>query len=174
MKKIWFTGDPHYGHFNIIKYCKRPFATVEEMDSKLIANHNSVVSPDDDVYILGDIAFSNPAEYIGRLNGRKFLIRGNHDKHIDECRPRVVWIRDLTQINILGQKIVLCHYAMRVWANSHHGSWHLYGHSHGTLPDDPNALSLDVGVDCHGYFPVSFEQIKGLMAKKKFKPVDQP
>jgi calcineurin-like phosphoesterase family protein len=61
---------------------------------------------------------------------------------------------------------------MRVWNKSHHGAWHLYGHSHGTLPDDPNALSFDCGVDCHNYTPISFEQVEAIMAKKTFKPID--
>ena len=56
--------------------------------------------------------------------------------------------------------------------SSHVGAWHLYGHSHGLLPDDPNALSLDVGVDCWGFRPVSFAQIQACMATKTWKPVD--
>jgi hypothetical protein len=40
-----------------------------------------------------------------------------------------------------GQPIVLCHYAMRVWNRSHHGAWHLYGHSRGNLPAAPIAQS---------------------------------
>ncbi len=70
------------------------------------------------------------------------------------------------------QDIVMLHYSMRVWNKSHHGSWHLYGHSHGTLPDDPNSLSIDVGVDCHNYQPISYDEIKSIMSKKEFKPVD--
>jgi calcineurin-like phosphoesterase family protein len=61
---------------------------------------------------------------------------------------------------------------MRVWNHSHHGSWHLFGHSHGTLTDDTDSLSLDVGVDCWGYSPVSMEQLDAKMATKTFKPVD--
>jgi hypothetical protein len=61
---------------------------------------------------------------------------------------------------------------MRTWNKSHRGSWHLYGHSHGTLPDDPHSMSFDVGVDCHNYRPLSFEQVKAVMSKKLFKPID--
>ncbi len=61
---------------------------------------------------------------------------------------------------------------MKVWKGNHRGTWHLYGHSHGTLPDDPNARCFDIGVDCHNFTPVSFGQVKELMAKKNFKPLD--
>jgi calcineurin-like phosphoesterase family protein len=76
------------------------------------------------------------------------------------------------EIAVEGQDITLCHYALRVFNKSHHGSWHLYGHSHGTLPDDPNSLSFDVGVDCHNYFPISLDQVKKIMSKKTWKPID--
>lgn len=46
----------------------------------------------------------------------------------------------------------------------------LYGHSHGTLPDDEAALSFDVGVDCHNFYPVSYEEVKAVMARKKWTP----
>lgn len=55
------------------------------------------------------------------------------------------------------QVIVLCHYALRVWDRSHYGSWHLFGHSHGHLPG--LGLSLDIGVDCHGYRPLSLAEV---------------
>jgi calcineurin-like phosphoesterase family protein len=85
-----------------------------------------------------------------------------------------IWYRSLEEIN-LGQPyfdgdkkqlIALCHYAMRVWKNSFHGSWHLYGHSHGMLPEIPESLSFDVGVDCWDFYPVSIEEIKAKMATK--------
>ena len=70
------------------------------------------------------------------------------------------------------QRIVLSHYAMRIWDRSHFGTWHLFGHSHGSMPDDPTSRSLDVGVDVWNYRPVSYEQIKARMATKTWQPVD--
>ena len=82
-KEIFFTSDQHYGHFNIIRYCNRPFSSVEEMDETLIQNHNKKVRQSDIVYMVGDLAFhKDRAQIIAllkRLNGRKILVTGNHD-----------------------------------------------------------------------------------------------
>ena len=61
---------------------------------------------------------------------------------------------------------------MKVWDHSHYGAWQLYGHSHGTLLDDSDSLSMDCGADCNNYYPFSYEDVKAHMAKKTFKPVD--
>ena len=175
MNTTYFTADTHFGHENIIKYTKRPFATANHMDEILIANWNSVVGPDDEVYHLGDFALCNvePCKRIlDRLNGKIYLIRGNHEKTALSMPDRFEWVKDYHEMyhpDPAGngkQMIVLMHYAMRVWNASHHGSWQLYGHSHGTLPDDPTLLSIDVGVDCHGYAPISFQQIRKIMEQK--------
>ncbi len=63
---------------------------------------------------------------------------------------------------------MLFHYAMRVWNASHHGSWHLYGHSHGTLPDDITSLSFDIGVDSQHYKPLSYDEVKAIMSQKEW------
>lgn len=91
MKNIWFTADQHFNHKNIIKYSKRPFKSVEEMNEGLIEKYNSVVNAEDDVYFLGDLGFFNNIDttkydlkpIVSRLKGRKFLILGNHDKYND-------------------------------------------------------------------------------------------
>jgi len=183
-QKIWFTSDTHYGHSRIIQYCKRPFASVEEMDEALISNWNAIVSPGDIVYHLGDFAVGGgkAGQYLYRLNGDVKFVRGNHDNRLDTLNKELLNrlpepadgldIEDLREISVHGQKIVLCHYAMKIWNKNYRGAWHLYGHSHGTLPYDPNSLSLDVGVDCWNYSPVSFEQIQAAMVKKRWQPID--
>lgn len=181
-EQIYFTSDHHFGHANIIRYSQRPFADVEEMNETLIANWNAVVGEHDLVYHLGDIFLTPlPAakELRRRLNGRIYLVRGNHDKVAESMRDSFEWIKDIHEIKVADpeaeggrQRIVLCHYAMRVWNKSHRGAWHLYGHSHGTLPDDPNSLSFDAGVDCRSYTPLSYAQVKEIMAGKHFVPID--
>jgi calcineurin-like phosphoesterase family protein len=191
----FFTSDTHFGHANIIRYCKRPFASVEEMDNTLIHNWNAVVRPEDTVYHLGDFAVGGgpAAPYLRRLNGTIYFCLGNHDKRLrfikayldielelqdhfagsylndDKVKFGIPYLREVT---VEKQEIGLCHYAMKVWNGSHKGSWQLYGHSHGTLPDDPNSLSCDVGVDCWNYFPVSMEQLRDKMKTKTYNPVD--
>ena len=167
----WFTSDTHFGHANILlpEYCNRPWDSVEEMDEGLIANWNSRVRRGDAVYHLGDFAFckSNRAlEIRNRLNGQIFLIEGNHDRRMSRAlRESFVWVRQREEIKVNDQKIVLSHYAMRVWNRSHRGSWQLYGHSHDSLP--PIGLQMDVGVDSHNYAPISFEEVRAVMESRK-------
>ena len=77
----YFTSDQHFGHFNIIRLCGRPFETVEEMDEALLSKWNAKVKADDTVYILGDLFFraAKVEPILKALNGRKHLIVGNHD-----------------------------------------------------------------------------------------------
>lgn len=160
----YFTSDEHYGHRNILKYCARPFSSVEEMDETLIANHNAVVKDGDVVVHAGDFALV-PVEqvnrYIERLQGSHIFLEGSHDRWLDS--EKSIW-----KSTIDGQAVVVCHYAMRVWWKSHYNSWMLYGHSHGRLP--PIGKQWDVGVDCNGFTPVSWKQIKEIMAGRPDNP----
>lgn len=162
--KIFFTSDLHLGHKKIITLANRPFETVEEMDVTLINNWNSVVSPEDTVYDLGDTYFANPKRYTGRLVGNIIRLKGSHDHDLKEgTSPRMLVIKPQGLLDKYGEQIsiTLCHYAMRSWEKSHYASWHLYGHHHGLLP--PYGLSFDVGVDCWSYYPISLEQVAEVM-----------
>jgi calcineurin-like phosphoesterase family protein len=104
-----------------------------------------------------------------------FYVWGNHDKYLrkkKEFEDCFVKCADLLNVTYEEQCIVLSHYSFRVWDKRHYGSWNLYGHSHGSLPDDPDSKGLDVGVDCWDWKPVSFTQIKERMALKNNKPLD--
>lgn len=156
---VWFTSDHHFGHRRIIELAHRPFQSVEEMDDAMIVAWNDWVRPGDTVYHLGDFAFADHTPYLKRLNGHKRLIRGNHD-HSNRVKKAEGWasIDTLLHVTVDETHLVLCHYAMRVWNRSHHGAIHLYGHSHGNLAGD--SQSLDVGVDCWGFRPVTLFEIK--------------
>jgi calcineurin-like phosphoesterase family protein len=141
------------------------------MDAALIANWNAVVGRTDDVWHLGDFAYSKDATYIAgvfaHLNGRKNIVLGNHDHRHTQELP---WasVQRLVGIKVDKRLVVLCHFAMRVWPSSHYGSLHLYGHSHGNLPG--TRQSCDVGVDCWDYRPVSLNEIRERLAATGEQP----
>jgi len=160
MKKTFFTSDQHFSHGNIIKFCSRPFSCIEDMNETLIANHNAVVRPEDDVYHLGDFAFKNHAMYRRRLNGTHHLIKGNHEGN-GWKEAGFKWVREVAMIKVEGESVFLSHYAHRVWNRSHYNVIHLYGHSHNSLAG--YGKSMDVGVDCNNYYPFEFEEIKQIL-----------
>jgi calcineurin-like phosphoesterase family protein len=156
---IWFTADTHFGHANIIKYCNRPFSSIEEMDSEIVNRWNACVKDIDDVYHLGDFCFGDPRKYFRQLNGTVRILPGSHDKELYKLGNSV--LEKMVTLK-LEPNITLCHYAMRSWPLSHYATWHLFGHHHGKL--EPYGLSFDVGADCWNYYPVSFEEISKKMA----------
>lgn len=170
---IFFTSDTHYFHTNVIKYSSRPFNNINEMNAALISNWNNVVNKSDIVYHLGDVAFTKDANSIidifKQLNGKKYLIYGNHDKFLRKQRDLLYNLfdnaYDILDIMHEGQSIVMSHYPMVEWNRGHYGSWMLHGHCHGTLPVT-KFKRLDVGVDCFNYTPVSFEQVKIIMSTR--------
>ncbi len=165
MTRTWLTADLHLGHANVIQHCDRPFGSVGEMDAELVARWNAVVQPGDVVWMLGDFCFRSrrPAQdYLDRLHGIKHLVVGNHDNEDTVTAPGWSSVQQIADISVDGFRLVLCHYAMRTWQRQHHGTLHLYGHSHGLLPADRR--SLDVGVDCWDYRPVSLPEIRERMA----------
>lgn len=160
----YFTADTHFGHQLMLKF--RPFASTDEMDEHLIDIWNAVVKPDDIVWHLGDFSCHDEGrtkKIFSRLQGRKRLIPGNHDVHSDgsirESLKGLAWDQPPThyaECKQGGDRIILRHYTMRTWSASVHGSWHLFGHSHGRLP--PYGRSRDCGVDCPdtGFAPMTF------------------
>ena len=175
MSKIWFTADNHFCHAAVIRYCQRPFASVDEMDAAMIDAWNAVVGRNDIVYHLGDFAISRDPRTVrrifGQLAGQKFLTPGNHDSATTLALP---WARtDHIQLKTIdGTQIVMCHYAMRTWPAQAHGSIQLYGHSHGTLPG--THAQLDVGVDCWGFRPIGIEDIRRRLAETAAPEVGEP
>jgi calcineurin-like phosphoesterase family protein len=164
---VFFTADHHFGHAAILKMCGRPFAGLTEHDHGLIEAWNSVVQPDDEVWHLGDFAYKQSPKLIRKifdqLNGRKHLVYGNHDWKGPGRQTGVEQLpwasqQSYAETTVEGQRLILFHYAMRVWPGMHRGSVHLYGHSHGRIPADWH--SIDVGVDSVGYVPQTWPQIR--------------
>lgn len=161
----FFTSDTHFGHDRIIELAKRPFTSVEEMNETIVQRWNARVKPGDLVYHLGDFALKQDrptTEAIhARLNGTIYLLEGNHESNALSIRSRFLHVTEYKKIEVEGQKIVLFHYPIRSWDGIFKGVWHLYGHVHGLLPDFGH--SMDVGVDVHNFYPLSFEEVREKM-----------
>jgi len=175
---IYFTSDLHFNHTNIIKLNERPFSHINEMNEKLIANWNSCVAEEDDVYILGDFIYKSgdlSAEAIAtRLNGTKYLIKGNHDKIIEEdylYSGLFEWVKDYYVLHHQKIKFILFHYPIYEWDGYYHDAIHLHGHVHNRVARDKDntnyqanakilgANAINVGVDVNNYTPISMERI---------------
>lgn len=176
-QKVWFTSDTHFFHTNIIKYCKRPFDSIEEMNKTLIENWNNVVSDNDLVFHLGDFAFGGFHAYETirpNLKGHIILITGNHDiknvniQNLVRLSKMFDRVEEMLTIHIDKRPIILCHYPIRCYPD---GYWNLFGHVH----SGPNSTSrdvlenkfkltqYDVGVDNNNFTPISYLQIKNII-----------
>ena len=173
---IYFTADNHFYHSNIIFSCERPFTDVYEMNREMIEKWNSCVTDHDDIYILGDFLYRGNGqqanEILSKLRGKKYLIKGNHEKYLDDPKfnsNAFEWMKDYYILKIeKGVSIVLFHYPMISWYKSHYGSIHLYGHVHNSGIKNPDygekltalgRYAINVGVDVNDFYPVSLKQI---------------
>ena len=167
---IYFTSDSHFNHQNIIKYCNRPFASVEEMNEALIANWNSVVKPEDTVYVLGDFILgqANTVEIIlSRLNGTVILVRGNHDTRtkLQEYERLGIEVKDIAYVPYKGRYFICCHFPIaseefiKMVIEDNSEVVNLYGHIHEKAPKGYVNGTYHVGVDTNNFTPISIEQI---------------
>jgi len=166
----WFTSDYHLGHANIIRYCKRPFKSLEEMNKVIIRNHNQRVKPGDTVFHIGDFCFRNSPggkrgegdilksiDYEKQLNGKIIFIKGNHDKN-NSTRTIIENIK----IKYGGKEINLVHSPKHF---DYRYGLNFVGHIHGNwkckrVYYQKKCIDLiNVGVDVWNFRPVSFEEI---------------
>ena len=178
--KLFMTSDSHLGHYNICKYCHRPFQSRSDMDQTLIKNWNAVVPEDGIVVHCGDFMLPHNEDikeynkYLNWLNGRVLLLNGNHDRaSLDWVSDKLIAVRDQAMIVVDGVKIFAQHYPCAAF----NGDYHVYGHIH-TLADgtcygiDGDVTKMmrkntyDVGVDQNGYTPVSYWQLCDIFRKK--------
>lgn len=189
---VWFTSDLHLGHENIIRYCDRPFSSVEEMDDEICRRWAETVAEDDTVWVLGDVCLGDAIRGLVRvaeLPGRKVLVPGNHDRIWDGNRMhpdlRKLWAgRYLSAFDEIiggvgcainlrgGVRVGLSHFPydrdlrfrsrLDEWRPEDRGDWLLHGHAHGGL-GPVHGRQIDVGVDCWDFTPVSWEQILGII-----------
>lgn len=179
-EKVFFTSDTHFGHANIITFCNRPFKDVKEMNETLIENWNKVVGKDDIVFHLGDFCLGGPEEWtniLERLNGKIYLIVGNHDiRNIAQgYRGNFEHIAMQMYIEIGKRKIFLNHCPFLCFGGAYKDTWQLFGHVH-TSPRSTNidtprldalfATQYDVGVDNNNFAPVSYKEVRSIILKQ--------
>lgn len=152
---IWFTSDTHFGHHNMMKFCPatRPYKDAEEMDEQLIKQWNWLIDPNDTVYHLGDFSFHHdpkkPEDIFNSLNGKKHLIKGNHDK---KYTLSLKWVSVNNYLRIASDtdQIVMHHYPILEWDGFYRQAIHLYGHVHGKpvfTGKMENWRAIDAGID---------------------------
>jgi calcineurin-like phosphoesterase family protein len=167
--KTWITSDLHFGHANIKKFCPETrdrFRDVDHMREVMISEWNESVAAEDTVYILGDVAFLPAAEAVQimrRLNGRKILIEGNHDRKLlndPVFRGCFESVHSYLRLNYNGQLVIMCHYPFHYeWDQAHRGSVHFFGHVHGKKTGLEEYRARDVGFDATGQVVVNMDEI---------------
>lgn len=174
--KIFFTSDLHLGHENILKFCNRPFETTEKMFQTIVENWNKKISPNDMVFLVGDIFWKTSPNLITKFflktNGRKYFISGNHDsvKSTKSISKYCTILDDVVHlwvtVNQTTFRFVVSHYPLYSYAGiEKHTSLNLHGHVHsGKLCTgfDSNFSSnkhYDVGVDNNNFEPVEITEI---------------
>lgn len=181
---IWFTSDTHFYHENIIHFCNRPFKDVAEMNETLIRNWNETVPEEGIVFHLGDFCLGGSQywnDILYRLNGKIYLILGNHD--MKNIRPgfmkRFEYVTQQMTICVGGQSIILNHNPFLCYGGSYRDVWQLFGHVHSgplstTGLDLPRLnmlfpLQYDVGVDNNNFRPVSFAEVRRIIMAQNTK-----
>lgn len=167
----YYIADPHFGHENILNMCRRPFASIEDMNEALIAAWNGRVTGNDTVFILGDLFFrcDDPESILTRLRGKKRLIVGNHDSswmdRVDLSRY-FVSVDPYLEITDGSRLLTLCHYPLLTWKHKlRQNSFMIHGHIHNDTTSDFFPLlairerALNAGVDINGFRPVTFGEL---------------
>jgi calcineurin-like phosphoesterase family protein len=163
MIRSFFTADTHFSHKKVIEYDYLTFVSVEEMNETIVSNWNSKIAPDDYVYHLGDVGFGKDiGEWVNRLNGHKFLIRGNHDrgktgfwkKYFEWVQDDHFWVGD-------GYGFYLRHRRIHEWVGKNRFIYHLHGHSHGKAA--PMQGVVDVGMVNWKHTPLSADEIINIL-----------
>jgi calcineurin-like phosphoesterase family protein len=158
---IFVVSDWHLGETRM-SIIGRPFVNDKQMIETLIFNHNSVVSKDDKVFVVGDVCYQQTPwflESVSMFNGKKTLIRGNHDRVFSDEEllqyfEEVIPDGDGIEIEHLGAKYYLTHYPTRGRIDM----FNLVGHIHSAWKYQLNMLN--VSVDVHNFFPVNLDSIE--------------
>lgn len=168
MSNVFFTADTHFFQESIIHRAGRPFASFREMNEMMFDLWNETVKPDDEIYHLGDVTARYSEKELAQLrllNGKKFLVPGNHDLQKIRNKLSSFFTIMLPIAEIKELRVVLCHFPLESWNKRSYKYMHLHGHSHGNMRKIP--ARLDVGVDVHGFRPISLEECRSLCMPKE-------
>src|SRR3990167_803271 len=182
---IFLTSDTHFYHQNILGYTKRPWASLPEMHEGLIQNYNKEVGTEDEVYFIGDVMMGGKKDMpwrmeaiFNRLNGTKYLVKGNHDKNWEErwFSKHFVWVKDYYELRVnKSTTLILGHYPFLSWHGMGRGAINAHGHCHQNL-DQVNLRTrrIDVGVDAmySNFAPISVDRVLKIMEHRKSEFVD--
>lgn len=165
MLEIWLTSDTHFDHANIIKYEGRPFRDNLDMTEVLISNWNSVVGPEDLIIHLGDVFFCGAermAHISSRLNGRKILIRGNHDRGYTNTKFKKMGFDVFNYYFKDG--FLLSHWpqddqALNVAVSGGYLRGNIHGHVHGDISGLDQSIYRCVSVELTDYKPIKFSEV---------------
>ncbi|MBT5022172.1 hypothetical protein HOK51_03420 [Candidatus Woesearchaeota archaeon] len=154
--KIFLAADLHIDHKNIIKYCHRPFRSVQQMNNRLVSNWNRTVRKNDVVYFLGDLAYGRSSRstdyWYRKLNGRKIFIKGNHD------RSRRIKMHKKKVLKYKGFNFLLVHSPQQA---KYWKGWVIHGHKHNNNKRYPliNKRSKLINVSCEltKYRPINID-----------------
>ena len=171
MSKIFVTSDLHFGHQREFLWSPRGFTSSEEHDAEVIRRWNETVSPDDDVYVLGDLMLSNTEQgmkCMEQLNGKLHLVRGNHDSNarwlLYNTLPNVVEMNDVLRLKYRKYNFYMSHYPTMTGnlekESLRQMELNLYGHTHqksNFYQDIP--YMYHVGLDSHSCYPVLLDDV---------------
>lgn len=169
MSEIYFISDTHFSHANIIKFCNRPFKDITEMNETIIKNWNRVVGKNDIVFFLGDFHLGKNKDgeeeaLVRRLNGRKKLLMGNHDKGKAEYYLSIGFEEVFTYPIVYKKFFILSHKPIAETDGT--GFLNIHGHIHNNGYREIEEANLDnyfnVSVEVINYTPIKFKTIKKL------------
>lgn len=162
MPNALFISDLHFGHANCLNFeganggRMRNFETVEEMNETIIERCNKVVKPKDRLYILGDVAIKRKdIQLVERLNGRKVLVRGNHD--IFQLKDYLPYFDDIRGVHVMPSRVgILSHVPLHPDSVGRF-KLNIHGHTHDRCLDD--SRYFNVSCEVLDYTPISYEEI---------------
>lgn len=169
----WFiTSDIHFDHPDILVHnpTTRPFPNIDQMHEFIVEEWNSIVRKNDFVVIVGDFAFRNVEKWVRAVNGKKYLILGDHDYVNQENQKRFLKVCEGLRKTIFGRRFYFHHYPCLTWPDKYEGSSMIHGHSHGRLEENEFDRRIDVSMDAWGLRVIPIEVLLEKIDSKKPTP----